>query len=365
MDDDLQLLRDVRLSTRNKTRYRPADPLNDYPDDHFKQRYRMYKSSFEDLFDLIKEDLVKENSRGCPVDSKKQLLIAIRFYATGLIQRDNGDILGISQATTCRIIGRVSRLIAKLYPKFIKWPETSEAPAIAQGFLHYFKKTNPSKPGLPNVIGAIDGTHIRVAAKGVPNRERYRNRYQEMSINVQAVCKANLLFTDVVARWPGSTHDSRVFTNSAIYCKLAKGQHFGYWLVGDKGYGCKPFIMTPVSSKNNLTPAEERFNFTQSSTRNHIERSFGVLKKRFACLGGAGLQLSLANSLPTIVACFVLHNFLIIKRDFLDDEQDDSDFPLAPINVIATATRNNPGPKYDTAAAGFKTRKHLVETIFN
>lgn len=84
MDDDLRLIRDVKLVVRNKTRYRPADPLQDYPDDHFQRRYRMYKSSFEELFEMIKDGLIKDK-RGAPIDARKQLLIALRFYATGLI----------------------------------------------------------------------------------------------------------------------------------------------------------------------------------------------------------------------------------------------------------------------------------------
>ena len=29
------------------------------------------------------------------------------------------------------------------------------------------------------------------------------------SINVQAVCDADMIFSDVVAKWPDSTHDAR------------------------------------------------------------------------------------------------------------------------------------------------------------
>jgi hypothetical protein len=30
-------------------------------------------------------------------------------------------------------------------------------------------------------------------------------------INVQAICDSNLQFLDVVSRWQGSAHDSRIF----------------------------------------------------------------------------------------------------------------------------------------------------------
>ena len=37
------------------------------------------------------------------------------------------------------------------------------------------------------------------------------NRKQFYSINVQAVCDSDAFITNIVARWPGSTHDSRNF----------------------------------------------------------------------------------------------------------------------------------------------------------
>jgi hypothetical protein len=40
------------------------------------------------------------------------------------------------------------------------------------------------------------------------------------SINVQAICDHDLTLTNVVARWPGSTHDSRIFENSNICARI-------------------------------------------------------------------------------------------------------------------------------------------------
>ena len=46
------------------------------------------------------------------------------------------------------------------------------------------------------------------------------NRKPFYSINVQAVCDSDAFITNIVARWPGSTHDSRIFENSNITDKL-------------------------------------------------------------------------------------------------------------------------------------------------
>ncbi|CAK9250776.1 unnamed protein product, partial [Sphagnum jensenii] len=56
------------------------------------------------------------------------------------------------------------------------------------------------------------------------------------------------------------------------------------------------------------------YNYSHIRSRNVIERAFGVLKRRFACLSGVVRQ-DLANGLTTITACFILHNFLRQRCD--------------------------------------------------
>lgn len=60
-----------------------------------------------------------------------------------------------------------------------------------------------------------------------------------MSINVQTISRANLLITDVVARWPGSTHDSTIYQNSRRYARFERGEYMGAYLLGDSGYPLK------------------------------------------------------------------------------------------------------------------------------
>ncbi|KAK0151761.1 putative nuclease HARBI1 [Merluccius polli] len=67
----------------------------------------------------------------------------------------------------------------------------------------------------PNVIGAIDCTHIAIKAPS-EGEYAYVNRKHFHSLNVQIICDAQMRLTNIVARWPGSTHDSFVLTNSSV-----------------------------------------------------------------------------------------------------------------------------------------------------
>lgn len=74
---------------------------------------------------------------------------------------------------------------------------------------------------------------------GGDDAELFRNRKSYMSINVQTISTAKLLITDVVARWPGSTHDSTIYQNSRRYQKFETGDYRGCYLLGDSGYPLK------------------------------------------------------------------------------------------------------------------------------
>ncbi|XP_016426855.1 putative nuclease HARBI1 [Sinocyclocheilus rhinocerous] len=85
------------------------------------------------------------------------------------------------------------------------------------------------------------------------------NRKSFHSINVQMICDADCLITNLEAKWPGSVHDSRVFRASRIYQRLSLGEFSGV-LLGDKGYACETFLLTPKLQHSRLTtmPMPER-----------------------------------------------------------------------------------------------------------
>lgn len=58
--------------------------------------------------------------------------------------------------------------------------------------------------------------HFFLFSIGSAIGEEFRNRKSYFSVNVQAVCDANLFLMNVVARWPGSAHDATIFNNSVL-----------------------------------------------------------------------------------------------------------------------------------------------------
>ncbi|KAL6883505.1 hypothetical protein ACP4OV_010919 [Aristida adscensionis] len=142
-------------------------------------------------------------------------------------------------------------------------------------------------------LGALDGTYIDVL---VPLRDqgRYKNRKQNITTNVLGVCDRYMRFVYVLAGWEGSASDSRVLRDAMTREDAFAIPNGKYYLV-DAGYTNGPGFLAPYRSTryhlnewaaqgNNPSTAKELYNLRHASARNVIERTFGLLKMRWAIL---------------------------------------------------------------------------------
>jgi nuclease HARBI1 len=168
--------------------------------------------------------------------------------------------------------------------------------------------------------------------------EYFRNRKSYFSLNVQTICDSNLKILDIVARWPGSTHDTSVFNGSAIKARLENGDMGDSLIVGDGGYPTLPYLITPL--REPVGVAENRFNESQIRTRNPVERMYGVWKRRFPILS-LGMRCSLDLVMAIIVATAVLQNIACDMHEDEppkdpdnnineDDDDDEDQMPVVP-----------------------------------
>ena len=188
-------------------------------------RYRFPKTLLLDLCHDLGPMLARDTRPTNALPVHIQLLSTLGFLATGTYQREVGDISGISQPSMSRIMPAVLDAIISLAPDYIQFPYVDpQQAAIKRGF--------HAIAGFPNIIGAIDCTHVAIKAPST-NEFNYVNRKGFHSVNVQIVCDANLSLLNVVARWPGGTHDSFVMQNSSVGVRLQEGAVEDGWLIGE------------------------------------------------------------------------------------------------------------------------------------
>ncbi|XP_037866933.1 putative nuclease HARBI1 [Bombyx mori] len=283
---------DSRVYNYPSRRYlRDADnPLEVYDDDEFRKRYRLTKDSVVHILLPLLTNNINENDRGLPLTPILQVLIALRFYAN--FQIVCGDLHKISQSVVSKTVANISKRLALKSRQFIKFPALNERVETKRKFYRI--------AGFPGVIGCIDCTHIPIKNPSRARGEIFRNRKGWFSINVQIICGPQMEIYDIVVRWPGSVHDSRIFNNSRL--RFEEGDLDGI-LVGDSGYAQTGFMYTPVL--NPQTDPEHRYNRACVN---------GVLKRRFACLCRK-LQYSTPNTCNIIVSCAALHNICLMTNE--------------------------------------------------
>ncbi|XP_053383749.1 putative nuclease HARBI1 [Mercenaria mercenaria] len=291
-----------------------TNPLTYFDDDEFLQRYHLSKETVLELTNMIGGDIHGWNGQYY-IPPLLQILITLRFFGTGSFLNVIGDLVGVHKSSVSRIVKSVSGAIAALRRRFIVFPTDNAATRIQRDFMNVGR--------IPGVIGAIDCTHIPILCPGGDKAELFRNRKGYFSINVQAVCDSDFKFTNIVARWPGSTHDSRIFDNSTLCAKFENGDIRGT-LVGDNGYPLRQYLLTPVLQPQ--TRGEQRFNRHLSSIRVRIENLFGIWKRRFPCTRYQ-LRVKLSTALVVIVACAVLHNLARMMMEPIPDDNDQRPFP--------------------------------------
>lgn len=279
------------------------DPLDKFTDYELIARYRFPRRTVLELTDLIRNAVQHPTSRSCAIPAHTQVFTTLRFLAKGEYLSEVADIHGISISSASRIITNVTSAFCQLLDN-VKFPTTNADLAKVKD--EFYQLAN-----FPNVIGAIDGTLIPIQGMTGDEEPNFICRKGFPAINVQGVVDANLRFSNIVVRWPGATHDSFVLGNSLLpnIMGLVNG-----WLLGDSGYPLKKWLLTPFLDPR--TPQEQRYNSAHCTTRNTVERAFGVLKSRFRCIHktGGSLQFAPEKCIKIIECCLRLHNKAIDAR---------------------------------------------------
>lgn len=306
------------------------------PEAFFRRHLRMGRDSFDNLLTLLRGYVQRENTRfrDC-IPPEKVLAIGLYRIAHGGSYDNTALAMNVGKTTVHEAFRDVVNALYDIRNDFIKLPVTVDETAASIGTFEHLSM-------LPNIAGAIDGSHIKIRAPR-ESAVDYFSRYQQHDVVVQAVVNGRKLFIDVAAGFPGSLHDARVLRNSSIYQKAENGDILAAgpmyligadeiqpYLVGDSAYPLSPWLQKPYP-EGTRDPGEIRFNKELSSARVVVECAFGILKSRWRILDAIE-ERNIAAVSKIIVACAVLHNFCILAGDEWDEDDFNDDDDNGPNN---------------------------------
>ncbi|WAR04489.1 HARB1-like protein [Mya arenaria] len=273
-------------------------------------RYRLSRIAIIYLEDSLRNDLSPPTNRSQSVSSVTKVLVGLRVLSKGNFLSEVADLHGISKQTASRVLHEFVDAVNRNIDN-IRFPRTQQE--LAEAKLGFYKRCK-----IANIVGAVDGTLVPIIAPK-DSGEAYICRKGFHAINVMATCSHDRRFIDIVAKWPGSQHDSSVMNTSSLKEHM-ESERPGM-LLADSGYPLTTSLLTPLA--NPVTPAEARYNNAQSKGRMVIEQSFGILKGRFRCLHKTGgvLSYSPEKSCAIFMACARLHNMCLDWGLTLDDAQ--------------------------------------------
>lgn len=308
-----------------------SNPLDSDSEDLIIKKFRLSRLIIFSLIDTFEEDHPFRTRRSRAIPPALQVMVSLRFFATGSLLSPLSDSFGISKSSSSRIIRRFAKVIVRRASQYIAFDMDN----LERSPLAFY-----SIAGFPNVLGCVDGTQFAIKSP-TENEYAYVNRKGFHSINAQLVCGPDLAFLDVVVKYPGSSHDSFVFQCSALSERFRNGSFSNGWLLGDSGYPLLPYLLTPFD--NPTSSGERSYNSSHKKTRVKVECAIGVLKGRFLALShkvSGPLLFSPSTACEIITCCCCLHNIAIRSGGLSADvafEDDDNDHP--PANLMTNAGR--------------------------
>ncbi|XP_050516554.1 putative nuclease HARBI1 [Diabrotica virgifera virgifera] len=207
-------------------------------------------------------------SRISALSISRKVLTTFRFLAAGSYQWDVAKNINhaISQTAVSKLIHEVVDALnhPEILNEYVHLPRNMEELRLLRD--KFYRTHN-----FPGVIGCVDCTHVAIVAPKQGNQypeELYVNRKGYHSLNVQLICDPDLKIMNICARYPGSSHDSYIFNNSAAYQfirNIHNNGHRSFSFLDDSGYALRQWMLTPFHNALPATP-EEMYNIHHKRT---------------------------------------------------------------------------------------------------
>jgi len=134
--------------------------------------------------------------------ARKAFLMTLWYLSNTETFRQCSDRFNVTKSSCHRIITKIIEYLVKKSRQYIAWPTDQRLNKIKSGFCKIH--------GIDGVVGAIDGSHIKIKRPTSKYHYVYYNRKGDYSLLIQGVCDHKKKFISFFCGEPGSIHDSRL-----------------------------------------------------------------------------------------------------------------------------------------------------------
>ncbi|XP_063447160.1 putative nuclease HARBI1 [Mytilus trossulus] len=108
---------------RKERTFRSKEELTlDYTDTELRARYRFGREGILFLSDLVRDSLTRQTNRNHALSVEQQIMVTLRFLASGSFLQVIGDTLGLDKSTVSRVVDSVLDALCEKRNEFIQWP---------------------------------------------------------------------------------------------------------------------------------------------------------------------------------------------------------------------------------------------------
>jgi hypothetical protein len=295
-----------------------------YSEQQFRRRFRMSSS-------LCKK-LIREISADNPYFAQKQdragrwgayphqkITAALRFLCYGTAYDAQDEYCRLSEATVRESVFAFARDVCARYgPTYLREPRRED--------VAFYLERN-ARRGFPGMFASIDCVHFEWDMCSTAARGQHLNKDKEVTNILEAMATDDCWIWHAFFGMPGSCNDLNVLNNSSFMTILAGGGLHGFEYTVNGSTRHRPYVLTDgiypswacfmKAMSNPMDEMEQLFAWKVAAVRKDIERSFGILRKRFSFLKQP-CRLWYVEDIGTLVkCCLCLHNMIV------EDERDD------------------------------------------
>ncbi|KAJ1138520.1 hypothetical protein NDU88_004902 [Pleurodeles waltl] len=132
--------------------YRPLVDLSTMEERHVIITYRLDSATILELCAQLEPDLMSAIRHPTGIPPQVQVQSVLHFLASGSFQTTVAIASGMSQPMFSNLLSRVLSALLKHMRSYIVFPEVEDLPTVKGDFY--------ALGHIPNIIGAIDGTHV-------------------------------------------------------------------------------------------------------------------------------------------------------------------------------------------------------------